>query len=106
LEFPEPIEKALTHKLMGPEQALVMLQDQWHWKIPTPEDAFERLNITPAKEEPEILPPDLTSEPIVEMKVKNEMLEQEMMESIKVSNRLKNEKIIFYTDLTRKLKEI
>ena len=107
LEFPEPIEKALKANLMAPEQALVMLMDQWHWKIPSPEEAFERLNIKPAKAEtPQQLPTDEERPQAIEMKVRTEMQEKMVTEQIKAEKEIKNHKIMFYNEMARKLKEI
>jgi len=37
LEFPEALEKAINTRIIRPEQAMVMLEEQYHWKIPSME---------------------------------------------------------------------
>jgi len=38
LELPEPIEKAINLNVITAQQAQIILEEQYHWKIPTPED--------------------------------------------------------------------
>jgi len=117
LELPDPIKDALKLKLIFPEQALVMLQEQWHWKIPTLEEAMEKLGGAalpqpdPEPEKPGETKKDKTPEdkknepplPTTEMKVHNEKMTNERLE---LEKKIKNEKLIFYNELGRKLKEI
>lgn len=53
LEFPEPLEKAIAQKIIRPEQAMVMLEEQFHWKIPSMDEVEEKLGIKIVTEEPE-----------------------------------------------------
>jgi len=105
LDFPEAIEKALAANVISPEKAMVMLEENYHWKIPTDEDVMDKFGIKPAQpQDTQPIPPTNPPQEVPnEMKVRTEALTQE---SIKLSNKLKNEKIIFNSELNRKLKDI
>jgi len=105
LSFPDALEKALAANVISPEKAMVILEDNYHWKIPTDEDVMERFGIKPAEpQETEPIPPTNPPQEVPnEMKMKTEALTQE---SIKLANKLKNEKIIFNSELNRKLRDI
>jgi len=105
LDFPEAIQLAIDKKVISPEKALVMLEDNFRWKVPTDEEVADRLGTTPEEpQDTQPIPPEMPPEEIPqEMKIKTEALEQK---SIELANKLKNEKIIFNSELNRKLKEI
>jgi len=105
LELPEPIEKALNLKLMAPEQALVMLMDQYHWKIPTIEEALEKLGLNPAPEPPEPEPVEPPA-PTVEAKMKSEKLDEEQLKTETLNNKIKNEKLVLLEKMNRKIDEV
>ena len=48
LEFPEPLQAAVEKKVISPEAAAIILEDQYHWKIPTPDDIEDKFGIRPA----------------------------------------------------------
>lgn len=119
LELPEPIEKAINLGILTPEKAMVLLEEQYHWKIPTDEDVKEKIGITPAKQpdmqEPQQDPKEaarqIVAEAVKELAVNFEShpsgeLEREQIENIKTEKRLKNEKLVFISSLNNKLNEV
>jgi len=104
LSFPDALEKALAANVIAPEKAALILENNYHWKIPTDEEVMDRFGTKPEEpqdtepKEPNIPPEEIPNE----MKMKTEALNQE---SIRLSNKLKNEKIVFTSELSRKLKE-
>lgn len=114
LELPEAIEKAINLNIIKPAQALVMLMENHRWKVPTMDEVSETLGIPIEELEPPEAKPDekepTQKKPAKEeeqfIPVRNEALEQVQVQSIKLENKLKNEKIVFTTELNRKLKEI
>ena len=53
LEFPTPIKEALNHQILTPEKAIIILEDNYGWKIPTDEDVMERFGFDPREMPPE-----------------------------------------------------
>jgi len=109
LELPEAIEKAINLKLIAPEQAIVMLQENFRWKIPTIEEAMETLGITPeVPEEPQQENPPTGPDTATTAPDRKRQQEEQSVktESIKAETKLKNEKIVFIDNLTRKLSEV
>ena len=105
LEFPEALQMAIDKRVISPEKALFILEENFRWKIPTDEEVAKRFGITPEQpQDTQPIPPTNPPQEVPnEMKVQTEALEQE---AIKLDNRLKNEKIVFNSELNRKLKEI
>lgn len=111
LELPEPIEKALNLNIISREQALIILETQWRWKIPSPEDIKERFGDIPAEPPTEEPPPeekptnakrigqDLQPEMVVRM-------EKTKLDNMELEKRTKNEKLVAYEYLNRKLKDL
>lgn len=120
IEYPEPLQMAVKDGIISSKKAAIMLEEQYHWKIPTDEDVLEKFGpdaLEPeipiqdpnAKEEPnqvdeEPEPPKDKDESFLE--VKNEDYITAKTEEVKLSNRLKNEKILFIDSLNRELKEL
>jgi len=50
LEFPDALEKAVGSGILSAQQAAIMLEEQYHWKIPTDDDVKEKF--------PELPPPE------------------------------------------------
>ena len=105
LEFPEAIQMAIDKNVISPEKALFMLEDNFRWKVPTDEEVAERFGITPEQpQDTQPIPPTNPPQEVPrEMKMHTEKLEQE---SLKLANKLKNEKIVFTNELNRKLRDI
>lgn len=77
IEFPEPLKNALDSGILSKQQAQLMLEEQYHWKIPTDEDIIEKFGAIeedePEEEEPEKPPQGGDSQPT---KKKEESLQQ------------------------------
>ncbi len=118
LEFPEAIKTAIDARVIRPEQALVMLMENFRWKVPSIEEAAKELGIDVPEEDPlqasqppsggppqdpkedpnKEDPPKAESQPVVHMEQSNEEKE--------LDRKLKNEKIVFIDTLTRKVNEV
>jgi len=108
LELPEPIEKALNLTLISPEQALIMLENQWHWKVPSPEDIIERFGKTPTAETPTVEEPG-NGDADKNNKRIGQDLQPEMlvkMENAKRNIELNKQKVLFIQELRKEMKEL
>lgn len=47
LEFPESLQQAMDKGVLSKEQMTIILEEQYHWKIPTDEDVKERFGEIP-----------------------------------------------------------
>ena len=85
VELPEAIEKAIELKIITPETARLMLEEQYRWKIPDEDEVMDKLGIKPAEEPtpeepiPEPIPePPQISEPSMEQSLNNKMKEEKL----------------------------
>ena len=108
LEFPEALEKAIDKRIIRPEQAAVLLEDQYHWKIPSMEDVEEKLGIKIAEEQPEGDKPLPTTDPKLD-KDPNPPEAAPGGESVKVESEtdkaIKEEKLNTLKFINKKLQE-
>jgi hypothetical protein len=82
LEFPVPIKEAIQSGIISPRQAQLILEEQYHWKIPTVEEVDKKLGPEIIKEDPNQNPNQNTkAEPPIDKsgddmdkKIKNEKL--------------------------------
>lgn len=99
LEFPDALQMAIDKRVISPEKALIMLEENYHWKIPTDDDVEDKFGVRPVLPTPE--EPQGPEEP--EEPAPNQPPPMEMKTE---SDKLKNEKIVFMSELNRKLKDI
>jgi len=101
IEFPEAIREALNSKVITNQQAILMLETQYHWKIPQDEDIIERFGEIEEIEEPTEEPKEEPSkEPPKGIESHDESWNRD------IDRKLKNEKLVAYDTLNRKIKEI
>ena len=118
LEFPEPLKLALEASVINPQQAFVMLEEQWHWKIPSFDEVKEKFGdaaIDPTKlmepEEPDDEkpgekkeePPKTESHQAVNYESKE--VQAAKIENIKADTAVKNNKIVFIDKLIKQATE-
>lgn len=100
LIFPEAIEKAIDKKVLSPEKAIIMLEDNYRWKIPTDEDVAKRFKLTP--ETPDMTQPKAPEIPPEEM----EKLIRAKTEKLNVEKQIEEEKLKCVKDLYKKIEEV
>ncbi len=104
LEFPEALQKAVDNRIVSPEAAAIMLEEQYHWKIPSPEEVEDKFGIRPADENDTTEVPDDQTNPTDTNPIQADAGEEE---SIKLDNKIKNEKLVslhYLNEEIRKLK--
>lgn len=63
LEFPPAIKDALGGHVISPEQAAIILEENFHWKIPTPDDVKAKFgDVIQEPTEPDKKDPDISPE--------------------------------------------
>jgi len=109
LDLPEAIEKAINLNIIKPAQALVMLEENHRWKVPTMEEVAEHLGVPVEDLEPPEEDPKEEEPPEKEESVKNESVdpfyELAKLDRLKAENTLKEKKIVFMKDIEERLKE-
>jgi len=102
LEFPEALQMAIDKRVISPEKALIMLEENYHWKIPTDDDVEDKFGIRPAP----IIEPEQPEEPQGPNEPEEPQPKIPAEMKTESDNKLKNEKIVFMSELNRKLKDI
>jgi hypothetical protein len=100
LEYPEALSKALGDGILHPAQARVILEEQYHWKIPSEEDVLEKTGITIQEQEPEGDKPLPDAEPDVQT---NPAIAEEFSQ---IDTKIKNEKLVALHYLNDKLEKL
>jgi len=108
LEFPPAIDLAIQRRVIRPEQALVMLQENFRWKVPSIEDAAKTLGIDIEPEEPQgpedpDVPPNANPPTEPAEKKENRILKEHEVKEIREGNKVYMEAI---NDLKKKVAEI
>jgi hypothetical protein len=103
LEFPTALKDAIDSRILRPEQAAIMLEEQYHWKIPTMDDVEEKFGIKIAEQEPEGEKPLPSTEPDIENPEETPEL---TTEKHKIDNEIKNEKLVTLRFLNQKIQEM
>lgn len=108
LDFPLALKDAIDAGVIHPKQAQVILEEQYHWKIPTEEDVKEKLGITIQEEEPQGDKPEPDPEPDVNPKDPEVADESVRMESDagQIDKKIKNEKLVLLQSLNKKVENI
>jgi len=106
LEFPDALDKALERNVVSPEKVALILEDNYHWKIPTDEEVADRFGITPAT--PDMIQPqepEIPSEEIEKIMKSKKQTEKVRMEKASVEKQLAEKKLEFVNNLNKKLGE-
>ncbi len=110
LEFPEALKNAIDSRIIRPEQAQIILEEQYHWKIPSMEDVEEKLGIKIAEQEPEGDTPEPETKPVIDNDPNPIQTtggsEESKNESLDLAKKEHNEKIVLLNDLQEKVKQI
>lgn len=107
LEFPEAMEKAINTGVINKYQAQVILEEQYHWKIPSPEEIQEKIGVSIQEQEPEGEKPEPDASPDIEKPVEDDIpTESANFELLDLQKREHNEKIVLLNDLQEKVKQI
>ena len=102
LEFPPAMKDAIDTGVINKYQAQVILEEQYHWKIPTMEDVKEKGIII--EEEPQGDTPEPDTTPAIDEKpVDDDIQSKESLDSDKA---IKNEKLILYKNLNDKIEAL
>jgi len=103
IDFPEPIEKAINLRIITPETARKMLEDQYRWKIPDEDEVMADLGLTP--EEPDDTTPRQPEVPpeVAEAKLAREKTQ---IEKIKAEQALIEKKMGYIDNLNKKIEEV
>ena len=103
IDFPEPIEKAINLRIITPETARKMLEDQYRWKIPDEDEVMADLGLTP--EEPDDTTPRQPEVPpeVAEAKLAREKTQ---IEKMKAETTFIEKKIQSLDNLNKKIEEV
>jgi hypothetical protein len=110
LEFPEPLEKAIAAGLPWPK-AQLMLEEQYHWKVPTDEEVIAKFG-SDALKPPEPEQPQQDAKKVVEEAY--EKLEKDLKAKFEafpgieseIDKKLKNEKLVLVQYLNEIAKDL
>jgi len=105
LEFPLALKDAIDSGILHPKQAQVILEEQYHWKIPTGEDVLEKTGITIQAEEPQGDTPEPETKPTIDNDPPD-TAESVKMESDKTTRAIKNAKLVLFEALNKKIKKL
>ena len=113
LDFPGALKDAIDAGVIHPKQAQVILEEQYHWKIPTKEDVLEKTGVTIEDQEPEGETPLPKTEPDTSIDTTGppqttaggEAYNREITDSILLDNTIKREKVKALESLNKKIEE-
>ena len=94
LELPKPIMDAIDKGIIDARQAQVILEEQYHWKIPTQEEVTEKLG-----EPPQLPQGDIEPEPKVNPPVLDNPPDKEESAQRELDKKIKNEKLVVLKNL-------
>ena len=113
LDFPGALKDAIDAGVIHPKQAQVILEEQYHWKIPTKEDVLEKTGVTIEDQEPQGDTPLPKTEPDTSIDTTGppqttaggEAYNREITDSILLDNTIKREKVKALESLNKKIEE-
>lgn len=106
LEFPEPLMNAIDKGILTSQKASIILEEQYHWKIPTDEDVIEKFGEPEPEKEPVEKPTEFPKEEPDKEPTKESVKVESHSDNSELDRKIKNEKLIALSSLNEKIRKV